>query len=325
MNTIQGYDLIDGNCEPCRDRDKCQFLNKDICELTAQSLIRPMSGPYCKIEGQNGNTFYVQLGDTYKYIINTPTLGAMCVAQVCGGGREYCNEYSFADPDAVLVQLNSSLNSKIITTAQSLSDDFDVYGMAFKYIDPLDLQSLEITKNTLSALPPNMYIGMTLVFYDAQRSTNDGFADLVGKKAYVVATCNENEDCSVNATTIVHELTHLHQHEEYISSYCESENKFCSLLDAYNSAREKNNVLRRIRSFIGRKTFEPEELDAYLSYDFEPLVAKRKHVDVDVFIKTLRRYQVAYMLYSTKDKETVYQRVPGHVMFENEEYVIKKL
>ena len=242
MNTIQGYDLIDGNCEPCRDRDKCQFLNKDICELTAQSLIRPMSGPYCKIEGQNGNTFYVQLGDTYKYIINTPTLGAMCVAQVCGGGREYCNEYSFADPDAVLVQLNSSLNSKIITTAQSLSDDFDVYGMAFKYIDPLDLQSLEITKNTLSALPPNMYIGMTLVFYDAQRSTNDGFADLVGKKAYVVATCNENEDCSVNATTIVHELTHLHQHEEYISSYCESENKFCSLLDAYNSARERDEA-----------------------------------------------------------------------------------
>src|SRR3989344_1389285 len=242
MNTIQGYDFIDGNCEPCRNKDNCLLLNIDICKLTAQSRKRPLNGSHCTVDGNDGNTYYYQPGDTYEYNVTTPSLGVMCKQQTCGGGKKYCLEHSITDADVVLMQLNSKQSTEMITAAVNLSADFKTYGTEFKYLDPPEAQSLEITQHTLSALPPHLYSGMTLMFFSSQRSTNDGFSELAGKTAYIAVSCNGNENCSVNAATIIQELTHLHQYEEFNSSNCEPENENCTLLTAYNSAREKDSV-----------------------------------------------------------------------------------
>ena len=86
MNTIQGYDLIDGNCEPCRDRDKCQFLNKDICELTAQSLMdEHWPGPLTLLfPAKDGLSEHLTAG-TGRIAVRVPGESfALCLAKKAG-------------------------------------------------------------------------------------------------------------------------------------------------------------------------------------------------------------------------------------------------
>ena len=91
----------------------------------------------------------------------------------------------------------------------------------------------------------------------------------------------------------------------------------------FNAVREKNNVINKIKVFLFMEEFVPETLDRYLTYDFEPMYNKRSHLDIDAFIKTLDRYHVSYMLYSTNDKDSIYQDVPGRIVFTNDAYLIK--
>jgi len=92
----------------------------------------------------------------------------------------------------------------------------------------------------------------------------------------------------------------------------------------FNAAREKNNVLGKIKAVLSGKKFVPETLDSYLAYDYGTMYDKRINPDINDFINTIDRYNVSYMLYSIKDKNSIYRKIPGKIVFENNEYLIKE-
>ena len=92
----------------------------------------------------------------------------------------------------------------------------------------------------------------------------------------------------------------------------------------FQSAWQKDQVLGKIRSFLSRKPFVPATLESYTAYDFEPMRRIRMRPDFSEFAGHLKKYNVDYLVYRHRDGNTLYQEVPGQIVFENDGYIIKK-
>ena len=68
----------------------------------------------------------------------------------------------------------------------------------------------------------------------------------------------------------------------------------------------------------------PANLVDYIKYDFEPMRKKRIWPDIAEFNGYLEKYHVNYLVYRQKDRESIYKLVSGKIVFEDEEYLIKK-
>lgn len=92
----------------------------------------------------------------------------------------------------------------------------------------------------------------------------------------------------------------------------------------YDSIMQKENVINRMKSLLLRKPFVSMPLSQYIKFDFGLIREKRKTVSIDEFNKYLDKYHVDYLLYEQKDRHSIYEKVPGKVVFENQAYLIKK-
>lgn len=93
----------------------------------------------------------------------------------------------------------------------------------------------------------------------------------------------------------------------------------------FNSAMQKDDVINKIKAKLSGKNFVPATLAEYTKYDFGPMYKKRTHPDLAEFIGHLDKYQVSYLVYRQKDKNSIYKNVPGKIVFENKSYLIKKV
>lgn len=93
---------------------------------------------------------------------------------------------------------------------------------------------------------------------------------------------------------------------------------------AFNSARQKDNVLNGIRAKIFGGNFAPATLSEYTYYDFGPMLKKRLNLNFQEFNSYLKKYHVDYLIYRQADKNLIYKQVPGKIVFENSEFIIKK-
>ncbi len=90
------------------------------------------------------------------------------------------------------------------------------------------------------------------------------------------------------------------------------------------SILQKDDVINKIKAKILGKNFVPGKLADYVKYDFSPMREKRTNPDLVVFNKYLEKYQVDYLVYRQKDRNSIYGDVPGETVFEGEEYLVKK-
>lgn len=88
---------------------------------------------------------------------------------------------------------------------------------------------------------------------------------------------------------------------------------------------QKDNVVNKIKAVIRGKKFVPATLEQYTNYDFKPLYEKRINSDAKEFIRYLDKYQVNYLVYRQKDRESIYKLVPGKIVFEDEDFIIKQI
>ncbi|HEY4510687.1 MAG TPA: hypothetical protein VJJ73_02525 [Candidatus Paceibacterota bacterium] len=92
----------------------------------------------------------------------------------------------------------------------------------------------------------------------------------------------------------------------------------------FNSIREKDNVVRHIKAVISGQKFVPAPLDEkYLRYDFKPMRLERVTVTPPKLDSILGKYHVNYVVYSIRDKNSIYKNIPGKIVFENSSYLIK--
>ena len=90
------------------------------------------------------------------------------------------------------------------------------------------------------------------------------------------------------------------------------------------SAMQKDDVINKIKAKILGGDFVPANLADYVKYDFKPMYEKRTNPDINEFNKYLEKYHVNYLIYRQKDRESIYKLAPGKIVFESEEYLIKK-
>lgn len=92
----------------------------------------------------------------------------------------------------------------------------------------------------------------------------------------------------------------------------------------FDSALQKDDVINKIKAKLLRKEFVLGRLEDYVKYDFGPMYEKRSHPNIVEFNRYLEKYHVDYLVYRQKDRESIYQLAPGNIVFEDEEYLIKK-
>ena len=90
------------------------------------------------------------------------------------------------------------------------------------------------------------------------------------------------------------------------------------------SSWQKDMVLNKIKAFFSGKRFVATPLDQYVTYDFALIYKKRINPDVGEFIRHLDKYQVDYLVYRQKDRESIYKLVPGKIVFEDKDFIIKE-
>ena len=90
------------------------------------------------------------------------------------------------------------------------------------------------------------------------------------------------------------------------------------------SSWQKDMVLNKIKAFFSGKRFVATPLDQYVAYDFALIYKKRINPDVGEFIRHLDKYQVDYLVYRQKDRESIYKLVPGKIVFEDKDFIIKE-
>lgn len=87
---------------------------------------------------------------------------------------------------------------------------------------------------------------------------------------------------------------------------------------------QKDTVINKIKSLLLRKELKTAPLKDYVTYDFGAIYQKRINPDPAEFNKYLDKYQVDYLVYRQADRDSIYQEVPGKIVFEDEDYLIKK-
>jgi len=92
----------------------------------------------------------------------------------------------------------------------------------------------------------------------------------------------------------------------------------------YYAVMQKDNVIQKLQSLLLRKPFIPKSLDRYVTYDFSSMQEKRLGVDGQILDEHLKKYNVDYVIYPTKEHGSIYGDISGNVVFENETYRIIK-
>lgn len=87
---------------------------------------------------------------------------------------------------------------------------------------------------------------------------------------------------------------------------------------------QKDTVINKIKSWLLRREFKTAPLEDYVIYDFGEIYQKRINPDSAEFNKYLEKYQVDYLIYRQADRNSIYREAPGKIVFEDEEYLIKK-
>lgn len=88
---------------------------------------------------------------------------------------------------------------------------------------------------------------------------------------------------------------------------------------------QKDNLLNKIKAWVFGKKFIPADLAEYTRYDFEPIYKRRINPDIDEFSRYLEKYQVDYLIYRQKDRDSVYKQVFGKIVFEDKNYIVKEI
>ena len=239
----QGYNFIDGACVTCNEN--CQFQSQQQCQDTADLRKQPVSGDSCELHGDDGAFYYFKPGQPYHQTIYSSALGYICVEKICGNDAQtkYCDQKSVLVSDPVYEQVNPAESELMKTEAADLVEQYTQYGVQFEYLDVPGFNPLAVTDQVLSALPENVYKNRKIVYYDSNRSNfSRSFVNRNDRNTmYIEVRCTGNQNCSISAEDVIHEFSHTHEHEEYVSSHCESGTS-CSLLEAYNVARKQDEI-----------------------------------------------------------------------------------
>lgn len=91
----------------------------------------------------------------------------------------------------------------------------------------------------------------------------------------------------------------------------------------YQARMEKDNVIEKIRAKLLGKPFVPRTLRAYVLYDFELMRKTRIQTTPQLFDQHLTKYNVDYVIYRASDNSALYRDIPGDVVLENKEYIVK--
>ena len=92
----------------------------------------------------------------------------------------------------------------------------------------------------------------------------------------------------------------------------------------FKSSWQKDNVSNQIKALLLGKIFKPATLESYTKYDFGPMREKRLNPDLGEFVARLQKYNVDYLIYEAKYRNSIYKSVPGNIVFDNGAYIIKK-
>lgn len=90
------------------------------------------------------------------------------------------------------------------------------------------------------------------------------------------------------------------------------------------SSWQKNNVINKIKAKLLGREFVPAAKTEYIKYDLKPMYEKRTYPDPVEFNKYLKKYQVDYLVYGQKDRNSIYKDARGKIVFDGRKYVIKK-
>lgn len=93
----------------------------------------------------------------------------------------------------------------------------------------------------------------------------------------------------------------------------------------FKSVWQKDSVVNKVKAKIAGRDFTPATLTQYTKYDFGPMREKRINPDPVEFNQYLEKYHVSYLVYRQKDRYGIYASVSGKIVFEDKNYLIKKL
>src|SRR3989344_981787 len=86
---------------------------------------------------------------------------------------------------------------------------------------------------------------------------------------------------------------------------------------------QKDNLINKLKSLASGKKFAPADLAQSTEYDFEPIYRKRNNPDLAEFTRYLKKYNVNYLVYRQKDRDSIYSAVSGKIVFEDKDFIIK--
>lgn len=91
----------------------------------------------------------------------------------------------------------------------------------------------------------------------------------------------------------------------------------------YTAQMQKDAVMARVRALFTRHPATPKDIAEYVPKSFNDIRIARQNVSTHDLEKYLDTYRVNYIVYRFQDRDTIYKKINGNIVYESGEYIIK--
>ena len=92
----------------------------------------------------------------------------------------------------------------------------------------------------------------------------------------------------------------------------------------YTAQMQKDAVIARIGALLTRRPAVPKDMADYVPQYFNDTRAIRQRVSAQDLEKYLDTYHATYIVYRLQDRDMIYKKIRGDIVYESAEYIIKK-